>query len=76
VARLAEGEVRLLPGSRRLVEGRPIVGVTVRVRSLEAARRVLRGNGVKTRETPAAPRSLFIPPAHARGLWLELAEGP
>ena len=60
---------------RRLVAGRPIVGATVRVRSLETARRALADGGVYVRQAPAAPRSVFVAPADARGLWLELVEG-
>jgi catechol 2,3-dioxygenase-like lactoylglutathione lyase family enzyme len=75
VARLPEGEILLLHASRRLPHGRPIVGATLRVRSLAAARRALAVSGVAARETPAAPRSVFVPPEAAHGLWLELREG-
>jgi len=75
VARLPDGEILLLPASRRLAEGRPIVGATVRVRSLDAARRALARGDVAARETPAAPLSVFVPPEAAHGLWLELREG-
>ena len=74
VAHLPEGEILLLHASRRLVEGRPIVGATLRVRRLDAARRALVRSGVAIRETPAVPRSVFIPPEAAHGLWLELRE--
>ena len=76
VARWPEGEILLLPASRQLAAGRPIVGATLRVRSLDAARRALARGGVATRETPAAARSVFVPPEAAHGLWLELREGP
>jgi catechol 2,3-dioxygenase-like lactoylglutathione lyase family enzyme len=76
VARLPEGEIVLLPASRQLVASRPIVGATVRVRSLDAARRILARGGVAAREASAAPRSVFVPPAAAHGLWLELREAP
>jgi hypothetical protein len=66
VARLSEGEVVLLPGARQLVPGRPIVGATVRVRDLAAARKVLAGRGQEIGS------SIFLPPALAHGLWLEL----
>jgi catechol 2,3-dioxygenase-like lactoylglutathione lyase family enzyme len=74
-ARLPEGEVLLLPGSRRLVAGRPIVGVTLRVRSVAAAKRALAEGGVRVRLIDAAPGSVFVPPEAAHGLWLELREG-
>lgn len=75
VARLPEGRIVLLPASRQLVEGRAIVGATVRVRSLGVARRALVRAGVATRETRAAPGSIFVTPEAAHGLWLELREG-
>jgi catechol 2,3-dioxygenase-like lactoylglutathione lyase family enzyme len=68
VAHLADGEVVLLPGAHQLVPGRRIVGATVRVRDLAAARRVLAGRG---REIGS---SIFLPPALTHGLWLELRE--
>ena len=69
VAHLNEGEVVLLPGARQLVPGRPIVGATVRVRDLAAARKVLAGRGQEIGS------SIFLPPALAHGLWLELRAG-
>jgi catechol 2,3-dioxygenase-like lactoylglutathione lyase family enzyme len=66
VAHLSEGEVVLLPGARQLVPGRPIVGATVRVRDLAAARKVLAGRGHEIGS------SIFVPPALTHGLWLEL----
>jgi catechol 2,3-dioxygenase-like lactoylglutathione lyase family enzyme len=73
LARLPEGEVLLLPPSRSMIPGRPIVGVTVRVDDSAAARRVLTGNGVPTRGAGRGP-SVFVPPEAAHGLWLELRE--
>ena len=73
VARLGEGEVLLLPRSRQLVAARRIVGATLLVRSLAGARRALesfRDSGVVVQGT-----SVFVPPAVAHGLWLELREG-
>jgi hypothetical protein len=69
IARLTEGEVALLPGARQLVPGRPIVGATVRVRDLAAARNVLAGRGQEIGS------SIFLPPALTHGLWLELRAG-
>ncbi len=74
VARLPEGEVRLLPPARARVAGRPIVGVTIRVGSLAAARRVLSRAGVATRGPIGSESSVFVPPVAAHGLWLELRE--
>lgn len=74
VARLPEGEVLLLPPSRALVAGRPIVGVTLRVTSLAAARTVLSRAGVATRGRIGSESSVFVPPEAAHGLWLELRE--
>ena len=66
VAHLTEGEIVFLPAARQLVPGRRIVGATLRVRDLAAARKVLAGRG---RE---AGSSIFLPPALTHGLWLEL----
>jgi len=71
VARLPEGEILLLPASRQLVGNRPIVGATVRVRSLDTARATLARNGVPVR---VAGTSVFIAPESAHGLWLEMRE--
>jgi hypothetical protein len=75
VARVPEADVVLLPASRRLVEDRPIVGATVRVRDLGAARRALALGGIAIREDAGAPHRVFITPEAAHGLWLELREG-
>jgi catechol 2,3-dioxygenase-like lactoylglutathione lyase family enzyme len=69
VARLAEGEVLLLPADRQVRAGRKIVGVTLRVGSLAAVQRVLARPGA-----PAPQRvgdSVFVPPDRAHGLWIE-----
>jgi hypothetical protein len=77
VARLPEGEVVLLPGSRQITPGRRIVGATLLVRSLDAAVKVLEGGpfgGDLRRVRNERGRSVFIPPAAAHGLWIELRE--
>ena len=73
VVTFAEGEVLLLPPSRSMIRSRPIVGVTVRVKSIAAARRVLAENGVPTRGAADGP-NVFVPPEAAHGLWLEMRE--
>ena len=75
VARLQEGAVVFLPASRQIVTGRRIVGATVRVKSLQAARRIienLRPTGVQIGGHNAA--SILLPPDVTHGLWLELRE--
>ena len=72
VARLPEGELILLPASRQAVPGRPIVGVTLAVQGLRQAKAVLAREGIAARE---AGGSLFVPPAAAHGLWIEMREG-
>jgi catechol 2,3-dioxygenase-like lactoylglutathione lyase family enzyme len=73
---LPAGEVLLLPGRARRVPARPIVGLTLRVRDLEVARRLLRGAGhdLPIVDLGARGRSLFLPPDLAGGFWLELRE--
>jgi hypothetical protein len=76
VARLDEGTVVFLRGSRQIVRGRRIVGATVRVRGIEKMREALRDNGL---QPPAAVDtaeglSVFLPPAMTHGLWLEFRQ--
>jgi catechol 2,3-dioxygenase-like lactoylglutathione lyase family enzyme len=72
VARFAEGDVILLPLSSRVTKDRPIVGVTVRVRSLQTARNVVLRVAKPVRDEPGR---LVLPPAAAHGTWLEQREG-
>ncbi len=71
---MRSGELLLLPARRG--PGRPIAGMTVRVRDLVAARRVLRGAGhdIAQVDMGRAGRSLFLPPDIAGGYWLELRQ--
>jgi hypothetical protein len=76
IARFTESDVVLLPGTRQRVTGRRVVGATLRVANLDAARAIL-GHG-----QPAPPeiiitpfaRSVFLPPSRTHGLWLEFLE--
>jgi catechol 2,3-dioxygenase-like lactoylglutathione lyase family enzyme len=74
VAHFGEGDVVLLHGAHQLVRGRPIVGVTLRVRDIAVARRVV----AKAIGRPLAAvvtggrTSLFLPPDVTHGLWIEL----
>ena len=72
VARFGAGEVYLLPASRAIVPGRPIVGVTVGVTDPSAARRVIERGGVATRAGIGGRPKVFVAPEAAHGLWLEL----
>jgi len=76
VARLPEGDVVLLPGSRQLVPGRRIVGATLRVGSLDTARTILgRGQPEPLQIViSGAGRSVFLTPSRTHGLWLEFRE--
>ena len=76
VAHLQEGDVVLLSGSHQLVPGRRIVGATVRVASLAAARRLLERGPWPAPRTQSAGRhsSVFLPPSITYGIWLELRE--
>jgi hypothetical protein len=73
VATLTEGQVLLLPPSRSMIPGRPIVGVSVRVDDVAAARRALAAGGVTT-HGGGNGRTVFVPPEAAHGLWFELRE--
>jgi catechol 2,3-dioxygenase-like lactoylglutathione lyase family enzyme len=72
VVAVEDAQIYLLPASRQFQPGRKIVGVTVSVRSLAAARAALRVKLPKTAQ--ATDRSLFLPPAVTHGIWLELRE--
>jgi hypothetical protein len=76
VARLNEGDVVLLPGSRQLVTGRRIVGATLRVGRVETARDLLSRGQPSPLPIVTSPdgRSVFLPPSRAHGLWLEFVE--
>jgi len=77
VAHLPEGDVVLLPGSRRLAPGRRIVGATVRVRSIDIAAQVLERVTLSSPPRRAASgtgTSIFFSPDVAHGLWFELRE--
>jgi len=76
VAEFPQAEVVFLPGSRQLVPGRHVVGLTVRTRDLEAVQRTLTAG---SRSIPpivetAVGRSLFLRPDVTHGIWLEFRE--
>lgn len=76
VARFPEAEVLILPVDRELVQGRRIIGATLRTRSLEELQRVLAG-GPWDAIAPVVTmegRSIFLPPDITHGIWLEFRE--
>lgn len=75
-AQLPDGDLVLLPGARQIVRGRPIVGATLRVKSVAAARRAVEAVPGASLRTASGNgwSSVFVPPAVAHGLWLELRE--
>ena len=64
-----------LPGSHQLVPGRRIVGATVRVASLAAARSLLERDPWPAPRTQSAggSSSVCLPPSITHGIWLEVA---
>jgi hypothetical protein len=77
VARFPAGELWLLPAAHQLVRGRRIVGLTVRVRSLDAVRQQLLAiQGVTTVGGGASDDRVFVPPDVALGYWLEFRREP
>jgi catechol 2,3-dioxygenase-like lactoylglutathione lyase family enzyme len=58
---LAEGEVILLPASFQVVPRHEVIGVTVRVSDIKAAKKALQAAGIK---------GLVIPPSMTHGIWL------
>jgi glyoxalase-like protein len=76
VATVDNGEIILLPASRRLLKDRPVVGASFRVASLEPIARLLASNDIPMISKTAAPesRAIFVPPSAAHGIWLEFRE--
>jgi hypothetical protein len=70
------GELLLLPASARRAPGRPLLGMTLRVRDLQVARRVFRQaeHDLPAVDVGREGRSIFLPPDAAGGFWLELRE--
>ena len=70
VAHFAGGDVVLLPGARQIVRGRRIIGASVSVTDVAAAREyALRAAGKE--RVMASGGSVFVRPEAAHGLWLE-----
>jgi hypothetical protein len=74
VAALDEGEIVILPGSRLLLPGRPVIGVTFRVDDLATARQALARGGINPWAGADAAERIVVPPNETHGLWLELRE--
>jgi catechol 2,3-dioxygenase-like lactoylglutathione lyase family enzyme len=73
VARVANGDVYLLPESAQTVQGRAIVGATLLTAGLANVRAMVRANKIEgTIEARGRDyRSVFIPPRATHGIWLE-----
>ncbi|OYU69394.1 MAG: hypothetical protein CFE28_04895 [Alphaproteobacteria bacterium PA2] len=70
-----EGEQVLVARGVSRAPERSIIGLTVAVRDLQAARAVLTANHVEVVTAPACgSHSLWIPPAAAHDMWLELSD--
>ena len=73
----AEGDEVFVTSRVRQPPHRPIIGVTLLVRDIGAARRVLDLADIPYVSAPdscAGNRSLWIQPAHAHNMWLELRQ--
>ncbi len=74
---LPEAEIVFLPETTQLIHGRSLVAATVAVKSLEAARNVLKAKGVPyERPNTCAGDSLWIDPSSSHGMWLEFRQPP
>jgi hypothetical protein len=76
VVNLYEGEVIILPKWYQVIFGRPVIGVSFRVRSLAQARMALAKAGVEPWVGPNALEAIMVEPAKAHGLWIEFRVGP
>lgn len=77
VATVSEsGQVIFLPASRQILPGRPIVGIILQTKHLDALDRELPAAGVSPAATRniMAYRSTFIAPRDTHGVWLEFRE--
>jgi catechol 2,3-dioxygenase-like lactoylglutathione lyase family enzyme len=76
VALFEEAEVVLLPESRQVVPGRPIIGATLQVRDLAAMQQIVHSQGWTLPPVVSNRRgsSLFVPPEIAFGIWLEFRQ--
>jgi hypothetical protein len=68
---LGRGEVVILPASRQLVAGRPIIGAGFAARDLDLLARQLLAARVPARVDDGPPRRVLVPAGAAHGLWLE-----
>jgi hypothetical protein len=75
VVTLDEGEVVILPASRQLLPGRPIVGASFQVSDPGATHALLAKAGVPTWTGAGGADRIVVAPAHAHGLWLEFRGG-
>jgi hypothetical protein len=75
VQAVPEAKFYLLPANAQLVSGRTIVGLTISVRDLRAARRILDKSQIQyfLSENCREP-GLWIAPIAAHGVWLELRQ--
>jgi hypothetical protein len=74
---LPEAEIVFLPATAQLVSGRPIVGATVTVKSIDTVESVLTTNRIRhDRVVGCGPDSLWVGPAAAHGMWLEFRQQP
>lgn len=73
VTRFRDGEIVLLPASYQRLAHRPIIGATLRVKSLKTTRALFEQAGIRP---VAAGKSLFLSPEQTAGFWLEFREVP
>ena len=69
IAALDGGALYFLPAHFRQHPDRPVIGVTFRVRNLDAAARILRDAGLQAARPSSA--SLLVAPAVTGGIWIE-----
>ena len=72
IVRWKEGELYLLPESQQIVRGRPIVAVTVTVKSLATVQGVFAATRTLPRQASGCVRNSLWVESH--GLWLEFLE--
>lgn len=71
---VTNGEVLVLPRSRQLTRGRPIIGATFEVEDLEVTRRRLELFGVPWTWGGTENLSIIVAPDATHGMWVEFRE--
>lgn len=74
IATLGDQRLVIVETERQRVPGRPIIGATIRVASLDRARQAMAAGGLSEADITVDDDRILVSPAVANGLWLEFHE--